>query len=371
MKIIGIIAEYNPFHNGHIYHIKKIKELFPDSLIILVLSGYFNQRGDISIISKEDKTKIALDNNIDIILELPVIFGTQSSDVFAKQSIKILNEYGIEYLVFGSESNDIDLINKIVDIELYDEDYDNRVKEYLDEGLNYPTALSKALNININLDTPNDLLAISYIKTIKQMNYNIKPIMIKRTNDYHDLTSNNIIISASNIRQKFINEESISYYLPKEEIPLLHKISNNDLFTLLKFKILTDDNIDKYLDVNEGIDYRILKNIKDSKFLDQLISDIKTKRYTYNKINRMLLHILLGLKKEDANIHLDYIKILGFNKKGQEYLKTIKDNISLPTKPPKDSKIYKYELTAAYLYEQAINKSLNDFDKNNIPIIKE
>ena len=148
MNIIGIIAEYNPFHNGHLHHINEIKKKYPESIIVLALNGYFTERGTISVLSKEDKTKIALDNNIDIVVELPFVYGTQSSDIFAYNSIKLLNEFKIDHLIFGSESNNIELLNKVVDIQL-NKEYDSLVKKYLDEGLNYPTAMKKALKDNI------------------------------------------------------------------------------------------------------------------------------------------------------------------------------------------------------------------------------
>ncbi|MDE5888998.1 MAG: nucleotidyltransferase family protein, partial [Bacilli bacterium] len=197
------------------------------------------------------------------------------------------------------------------------------------------------------------------------------PETIQRTNDYHDILSNDEIISATNIREKLRNDESLDKYLPQSTIPYLHNITNDSLFNLLKFKILTDKDLSIYLDVDEGIEYRILKFINFSNSFDELISNIKTKRYTYNKINRMLIHILIGLTKQDnKNAKLDYIKILGFNSKGQQYLKNIRKNLVIPTTPNKESIIYKYELKAAYLYEQAIHKSLNNFDIKNIPIKK-
>ncbi len=372
MNVIGIIGEYNPFHNGHLYHINKIKELYPDSLIVLVLNGYFTQRGTISVLSKEDKVQVALDNNIDIVLELPFIFGTQSSDIFAYNSIKLLNELKVDTIIFGSESNNISLLNKVVDIELNDPEYENRLKEYLDEGLNYPTAMKKALNIEEDINNPNDLLGISYIKAIKQINPSIKAETIQRTNDYHDILSEDTIVSATNIRTKLQNNEDISKYLPKEVIPLINDVTNDNLFNLLKFKILTDKDLSVYLDVDEGIEFRLLKCINESHNFDELISNIKTKRYTYNKISRMLLHILIGLTRNDnKNTTLDYLKILGFNTKGQGYLNSIKKDITLPTTPNKDSLIYKYELKSAYLYEQATKKKLNNFDNKNIPIKRE
>jgi len=372
MNVIGIIAEYNPFHNGHKYHIETIKKMYPDSLIICVLNGYFMQRGEISVLSKEDKVKIALENDIDIVLELPFFYGTQASDIFAYNSVKLLNEFKVDHIIFGSESNNIDLLNRIVDIQLLDPEYENKVKEYLDLGFNYPTAMKKALEIEEDITEPNDLLGISYIKAIRQINPNIVAETIKRTSDYHDTVSTDKIISASNIREKIKNNEVIVKYLPEDIIPNINNVTNNDLFNYLKFKILTDQNLANYLDVDEGIEYRILKFINESNNIEELISNVKTKRYTYNKINRMLLHIMIGLtKEENKNAQITYIKILGFNNRGQNYLKDIRKDINLPTTVDKNSIIYQYELKAVYLYELATKKTTKDFDIKNIPIKKD
>ena len=202
MDIIGIVAEYNPFHNGHLYQINEIKKMYPNSIIIAIIDGYFGQRGNMSIITKEDKVSDALSNGIDIVIELPILFAIQSADTFASKAIELLNELHINKLCFGSESNNLDILNKIADKQL-EHSFNNKVKEYLKEGINYPTALKKALDIEFDYNNPNDLLAISYIKAIKENNYDITPISIKRTNDYHDLSKNDGIISDNNIRNNY------------------------------------------------------------------------------------------------------------------------------------------------------------------------
>ena len=168
MEVIGIVVEYNPFHNGHLYQINKIKELYPDSLLIVVTSSSFTQRGELSILNKWDKTKIALDNGIDIVVELPYIYSTQSSDIFASYALKILNVFNIDYLCFGTESDNIDDLIKSAKTQINNKKFDLLVKEYMDKGINYPTALNNALK-DLNqkeFNTPNDLLALSYIKLI-------------------------------------------------------------------------------------------------------------------------------------------------------------------------------------------------------------
>lgn len=365
MKIIGIIAEYNPFHNGHKYHINKIKELYPDSIIILVINGYFLERGEISILTKEDKTKIALENNIDIILELPVLFGTQSADTFADKSIEILNNFNVDTIIFGSECNNINILKDIA-IKQLSQEFQEKVKTYLSDGINYPTALAKALNTDFTFN-PNDLLGISYIKSAIINNYNIDFITIKRTNSYHDIESNDKIISASNIREKLKNNIDIKKYLPDVVYNKIKNINNDIYFKLLKAKIITDNNLDSYLDVDEGIEYRLKKYINNSSSLDEFVKNIKTKRYTYNKLNRMFIHILLGIKKSDAKAKLDYIKILGFNKKGRKYIQSIKDNLQIPTKVNKDSKVFKYELKASLLYDLINNTNTYPYETKNKP----
>ncbi len=368
MKIIGIICEYNPFHNGHIYHLKKTKEMFPDSLIILVLNGYFLQRGEISILSKENKTKIALQNNIDLVIELPFVFGTQSADKFASISLKILENLKCEYLVFGSESNDIKTLETLVNKQIEDKEYDELVKSYLDKGLNYPTALAKALKTDFALK-PNDLLGISYLKAIKLANLKIKPITIKRTNDYKDelLTSN--IVSASNIRKRLNNQENIQNMVPKESLNLMENLNLESLFPYLKYKIITDDTLEKYLDVDEGIHNLLKKVIYKASSMDDLINKTKSKRYTYNRLRRMFIHILIGLKKEDvASLDLEYLKILGFNVQGKKYLNQIKKEVSIPLTPLKNSLTFTYELKGAAIYELVSQNKTLEFELSNKPL---
>ncbi len=370
MQTIGIICEYNPFHNGHIYHIKKTKDLFPDSLIILILNGYFTERAEVSIISKFDKVAIALEYNIDLVVELPAIFGTQSADTFASKSIEILNELKIDTIVFGSESNNLETLMKIAQNQLTDSNYDAKVKKYLKEKNNYPTALAKALNIPFNYNNPNDLLAISYLKAILQINPNIKPVSIQRTSQYHDIQSKEEIVSATNIRTKLKKQEDITKYLPKIAYKNIKNINEDLLFTLLKYKIKTCADLSVYLDIDEGIENRLVKFIDKTNSLEDLIKSIKSKRYTYNKINRMLLHILLDFKKTDNLNNLEYIRILGFNQKGQTYLNKIKKEITKPLNPVYNSQTYKLEQKAIFLYDLLTNSQEKERERKNKPLIK-
>lgn len=335
MKAVGIICEYNPFHNGHVYHLRKTKELFPDYVVIVAMSSHFMQRGEISIMNKWDKTKLALEMGVDLVVELPFPFATQSADIFARGAIEILDALQVEAIVFGSECANIDLLEKLVSIQIENPDYHQKVKEYVKKGMNYPTAASKALNVfhPETVHSPNDLLAISYIKAIKEINSHIKPIPILRIGEYHSLNLQELS-SGSAIRKAIHEGEDITPFIPKQTKKYLHHVyKGEDYFPFLKYQILLHiDTLTQFQTVDEAIASRIQKAIYDAQSLEELVQSIKTKRYTHNRITRMLTHILCNFTKEESSsfMHIEYIRILGFQDKGRKYLKEKKKKISIP-----------------------------------------
>lgn len=376
MRVIGIVAEYNPFHLGHLYQINKIREMYPDSIIIAIVSSCFTQRGDASIINKWDKTNICLSNGIDMVIELPFFFATQSSDIFARGAISLLNKLNIDTLVFGTEMDNIDSLKKMAEVQLNDKRYDDLVKYYLSLGYNYPTSLSKAIKdkLDIEINKPNDLLALSYIKQIMLINKDIKVINIKRTNDYHSKEVNSNIVNASLIREYLRDNKNINNFIPSYDTSVLYNVSINDFFLLLKYQIVNNiDNLDKFLTVDEGIENRIRKCIRNSNNWDELVKNIKTKRYTYNKINRMFIHILTNLTKEDIkNINIDYVRVLGFNKKGQSYLNKIKKDIDIPivtNYKNNISRLFDLEYRINYIYSIIVDEKLIKEEISHNPII--
>ncbi|MDD2392157.1 MAG: nucleotidyltransferase [Bacilli bacterium] len=365
MKSVGIICEYNPFHNGHLYHLNRVKELYPNYTIILIMSGNFLQRGESSIIDKWTKTKIALEYGIDLVVELPYVFSSQNADLFARGSIELLNHLNVEAVIFGSESNDIDLLDKIADLSSSDK-YNKLIKIYLDEGLSYPKASSDALTklTGEAIDTPNDILGISYIKEIKKLKSNIKPISIKRTNNYHSKKLDNNITSASSIRLALKNNLDIENYVPNITYNYLNNKLHfiDDYFPFLKYKILSEiNNLHIYQTIDEGIENRIKKYIVKSNSLEELIDYIKTKRYTHNKIMRMLTHILCSFTKVEANSfkHIEYIRVLGFSENGRKYLNNIKKELTVPlvTNYSKlDNKMLELEFRVTCVYASILNE---------------
>ena len=375
-KVVGIVAEYNPFHNGHLYQINKIREKYNNATIVVVCSSSFTQRGDTSILNKFDKAEVALNNGVNLVVELPYVYSTQSSDIFASAAIKILNYLKVDAICFGTERNSIGDIKKCAVTQLDDPTYDRIVKEELDSGVNYPTALNKALKklIDIEITEPNDLLALSYIKEIIKNQYNIEIFNIKRTNDFHDTESNDSIISASNVRNKIMNGIDIKDYVPNDVYLKLKDIKlDNKYFEFLKYKINSESDLEKYLDVDEGLSTRIRNSIDKSNSLDELIQNIKTKRYTYNKISRMLNHILCSFTKDerDKTKDIEYIRILGFDKVGQKHLNSIKDNMDIKILNKFDTsyKALEIEKRVSSIYSM-IMCDIMDKEIKNIPVKK-
>lgn len=373
MRVVGIVAEYNPFHYGHLYQIRKVKEMYPDSIIIAIISTNYTQRGVFSLINKWDKTRICLNYGIDMVVELPTLYTTQGADMFAYGAISILNMLHIDTLVFGMECDDVEYLIKAAKTQINNSKYDELVQKYLLTGVNYPTALGNALKemIGYTTDKPNDLLAISYIKEIIKNNYKIEPVGIKRTNDYHGKEIKSSIVNASLIRDMLDKNMDVSKYVPIETYKCLNMKNFDNGYLLLKYNISNNENrLFEYLTVDEGIENRILKYYKDCDNWCALVNLIKTRRYTYNKVNRMLMHILLNIKKIDNDKEI-YLRVLGFNDIGRNYLKQIKKDIDvINTCKQGINKALDIEINATYIYSLVTgDNSLIEREYKNKPII--
>jgi UPF0348 protein teth514_1733 len=350
-KRIGIIAEYNPFHNGHLYQIQKAKELTGADTVITVMSGNFTQRGDTSLINKFEKAKIALQNEVDMVIELPTIYSISSAENFALGGVKILNEIGnIDYLVFGIEEENLEKLQAIADVLVNEDDeFKRNIKEELDKGNSYPKAreivLKKVLsseNVENIMQKPNNILAIEYLKALKTTNSKIKPFAIKRKNTMHnDENINENYASGTYIRKLFIenNFNEIKKVVPKYTYERLLELKNqgtyvssiNDFSDIVIYKIrtMTKEEISQIADVNEGLENSIKLASTTCKTIDEIIDKVSTKRYTKTRISRILTYILLDITKsemEQSKNANQYIRVLGINKKCEGILKTINNN---------------------------------------------
>lgn len=358
MKSVGIVAEFNPFHYGHKYFIDSVKRMFPDHVIICVMSGHFTERGDVSVMNKWDKTHIALDNGVDIVIELPFFYSGQSADYFAYGALKLLNDMKVDSIVFGSESNDID---NLYCSALNQLKCDGDIKGFINGNVCYPKAIAC---INNNISYPNDILGVCYIKEIIKNNYDIKAYSIKRTSDYN---SNELsyICSSSAIRDSLNNNIDIKDYVPYD-VSLINYKDLNDYFDLIKYEIISNDCLENILGVDEGIENRLKKYILCSNNIDDFIGKVKCKRYTYNRIKRTLVHILCKVYK-DQDRSIDYIRVLGFSKNGQGYLSKVNINNKIIFNYKKNiSSLLDLEYKSSCIYDY----NIVDKEFNNCPIRK-
>lgn len=357
---IGIICEYNPFHYGHLLHLKKIKEMYKDANIILAMSGWITQRGDLSLIDKFSKTEIALEYGVDLVVEIPFKF-IQSADYFAKGAIKILNLLGCDKIVFGSESNNADDLKEMAQIQLNNSEYNNIIKNSINSKENYPTILSNALFslTGKTINTPNDLLGLCYTREIIENNYNIDIVTIKRKNNYNSLKLEGKITSATSIREQLKKKKSIKKYVPHiVEKKLKNVIFLEDYFDFLKYKIITSDITD-IQGIDTNLSNRIKKYITNSNNLEELINSVKSKKYTYNRIKRSLTFILLSITKDNFNnLELEYLRILGFNNNGKELLNKVKKSITIPLITNYDKKYLSKDLNITTIL--SLNKKIKD-----------
>ena len=343
-NVIGLIVEYNPFHNGHLHHIQEIDRLFEDNIKIAVMSGDYVQRGEPSLINKFEKTKIALSQGVDIVIELPAFYSTQSAEIFAKGSVNLLDKLSCNHIVFGSESNDLDKLKRIAAISLTKE-FEHSLKKFLAEGFSYPTAFSKAL-FDEKLGS-NDILALEYLKAIKAINPKIEAYCIKREKTgYYDDEKDNFA-SATHIRKILLDynkkkEDKLnkiknlvpefSYKILEENFGVFSCLS--DFYDLIKYNIIKNhSNLKNIQDLEVGLENRLYKYSLENSNFDEFFNNILTKRLTISRLQRILLHSLFNLTEtitEKVKNKIPFVKILGFSTKGQEYLNYLKksDNYS-------------------------------------------
>ena len=337
-NVVGLIVEYNPFHNGHLHHIQEIDRLFEDNIKIAVMSGDYVQRGEPSLINKFEKTKIALSQGIDIVIELPAFYSTQSAEIFAKGSVNLLNKLSCSHIVFGSESNDLDKLKRIATISLTKE-FELSLREFLAEGFSYPTAFSKAL-FDEKLGS-NDILAMEYLKAIKVINPKIEACSIKREKTgYYDDEKDNFA-SATYIRKVLLdcNEKKenklnkiknlvpeFSYKILEENFGVFSCLS--DFYDLIKYNIIKNySELKNIQDLEVGLENRLYKYSLENLSFEDFFDEVLTKRITISRLQRILLHSLFGLTKtitEKIKNKVPFVKILGFSERGQEYLNYLK-----------------------------------------------
>ena len=395
MSTVGLITEYNPFHNGHLYHLEASKKITGADTVICVMSGSFVQRGEPAVIDKYTRTAMALANGMNLLVELPVFYSCSSAEYFSYGAIMTLEALGVDSICFGSECGDIDILSYIADLLINEPaQLSELIKAKLSSGQSYPKARNESLcqYIRANdciydtsiieevLKSPNNILGIEYIKIIKKYNLSIKPYTIKRVgSDYNDTEIMTALPSASAIRNGFLDLEVIeSNHALKNAVPenvyssLLSCVGKSfpiciDDFSVmlnakLKYLIYTDyTQLTKYLDVNIDFANRILNVFTGFELFTELIEKLKNKQLTYTRVSRSLMHILLEITDECVIKYtqsgtIPYIRLLGFDKLGQTYLNKVKKECEVPiiTKTADYKGLLNEDIFATDIYNMAV-----------------
>ncbi len=409
MKIVGLITEYNPFHNGHQYHIEKAKELTHADAAIVIMSGDYVQRGTPAIMPKYLRAEMALKCGASAVFELPVCYATASAELFALGAVSFLEKLGVvDFLCFGSECNDLDGLQQITDI-LYEEPdgYRAELRANLKAGMSFPAARQKALSTYMGMDDcssllndPNNILGIEYLKALRQTNSKIKPYTIKRLeSNYHDqelranyssasairslLAYSSSVIRTQSVGETFDNipfsnilhelEDQVPHCclaLLKDYHKVLYPVYQNDFSLLMKYKLLNKSAKDLllYMDVSEELANRIHNQLNNFFNYKQFCELLKTRELTQTRINRALLHIMLGLKKKNVKEYIEngyhfYARLLGFRKEQEKLLTLIAQNSSIPlltrlssadTVSELGKQMLHHDILASNLYESVV-----------------
>ncbi|MDC4239109.1 nucleotidyltransferase [Clostridium tertium] len=401
MNITGIITEYNPFHNGHLYHLNSAKKETNCDGVVCVMSGNFVQRGEPALIDKWKRAEIAILNGVDLVIELPTFYALSSAEFFAKGSISILDSISvIDNIFFGSECGNISYLEKIAKtLTLESFDLQSKIKENLKSGMTFAKARELSLkdilkddSLEEVLSSSNNILGIEYIKSLINLNSSILPITLKREGSrYNDKSLTSTFASATSIRENLKKDLSLGElekYLPSASLDILYSLKEinypfifeKEMYPYIRYKLLTNCiNFNNLFEIKEGLDNKFLKEICNSDSYEDLIFKVKSKRYTYTKISRLMAQIYLSLDKysheeliKPTNL---YARVLGFNNTGRAILKEMKKKSKIPiiTKVPKNinNPLLGLDIQATKAYS-ILNNKLNPLsDYFQSPIIKD
>ncbi len=348
MAVVGIIAEYNPLHLGHLYHINNTKVLYPDAGIICIMSGNFVQRGDYAIVNKNIRARAAVDAGADLVIELPLPYCLASAPVFAHSAVSMLEACGnTTHISFGSECGDINVLKKAA-LASFEEAFNTNVQEALSHGFSYAHALGSAYPPKLRdiCFSPNNLLGIEYIRSLVMLQSRVEPITFKRKGAGHDSLELSKYASASAIRKNISNGAPLDIlalpsfmldYIKTEQtlgrFPVLMEAQECSIVSVLKR--MSKEEMSEIPEISEGLENRLFEAAKTAATTEQLLSALKSKRYTLARARRILLSAYLGIKRQDQDMPPPYLRLLAVGKRGRSLLHSMKSTATLPiiTKP--------------------------------------
>lgn len=389
MKILGITAEYNPFHNGHKYHVEKSKELSGSDYVVAVMSGNFTQRGEAAVLDKWDRSRLAIENGVDLVLELPFVFACARGEIFASGAVDILAGIGATHISFGSESGELDRLQKLVNDMAIHQDEINEIRtNFMNLGDSYVKSLQYAVERVLGkaaaslMLAPNNILAIEYLKRIKSKGYGIKPVAVTRHGSgYFDENENSGFAGATVIRDMFSSEngKGAVKYVPENVYSMLtdnylpEDKRSERMFQLIRAEIVrsSSEELSEIYCVGEGLENKLKKEIIKAKTLDELISSVVSKRYTEAAIRRIMTYLLMRVREHEPS-KLLYARVLAANEKGREIIRRIKkqesSDVPVITNINKETDVcnsvydtLKYDLLASDVYNLINGRDLYDF----------
>ena len=389
MSVIGIVCEFNPFHNGHKHLIDSVKA--DGDIVVCVMSGNFVQRGEPAIFPKEIRAKSALMNGADIVLELPFLYATASAEIFASSAVKILDAFGCDKIAFGTENTTLNQLENAVEI-LLSNDFDEKIKKHLEGGLSYPKARQMAFeefNCDCDISSPNNILAIEYISAIRKNNYSITPITVNRKGaNYNDNFAIDDFSSATHIRNLINNNKDFQKYVPDNAYQIYKnalvngEYLNAEKFNISALSILRSTNTinPEIANMAEGLENRIASAVKTSSNLAEIYDNVKTKRFTHSRIRRAVLSCIMNVTNDDSHIPVPYCRLLGFNTEISGKLGNFVKKCSLPyvvnysdilkINSGNALQVFELENKSTDLYNLALQKTGNCSTEMTYPVIK-
>lgn len=350
MNVLGVVVEYNPFHNGHLYHLEQAALQSKADVIVCIMSGPFLQRGEPALVPKRERAEMAILNGADLVIELPYMFACQHADIFAAGAVSICREIGVTDLNFGSEHGESAPFIKLVDfLNKHRARFDERVRFHIQGGCSYAKANElayrdlEAPGSLPDLSMPNNILGFHYTKAAAKAYPALRIDTVKRKGaSYHDLSPHHFsIASATSLRQMLQRGEDISPFIPGASRRILTQLPRlrfwEDYFSVLQAKVVTasETELASHYDMSEGLHNRMKRLVKEAAVFEQWLHLVKTKRYTLTRLQRTAVHVLTGLTKDEASAasdgqNVDHIRVLGMNAKGRLYLHQAKKHISVP-----------------------------------------
>ncbi|WP_462409169.1 nucleotidyltransferase [Neobacillus sp. Marseille-QA0830] len=356
MKAVGVIVEYNPFHNGHAYHLQASRQAANADIVIAVMSGNFLQRGEPALVSKWYRTKMALQGGADLVFELPYRFAVQKAETFANGAVSLLDAAGCDFMCFGSESGELSSFHQTINyLNEQQSLFDSHIKQAMDTGFSYPKAAALSFQqlahsgTYIDLSKPNNILGYQYIKSIMDQKSHVKPLTISRKSaDYHDIEfSSATIASATSIRKAIFEDQSdsgkIQQYIPAATLELLEEYQSRyglfhqweSYWPLLQYRLIqaSPQELNDIYEAEEGLENRLRQAALVSDSFEEFMQAIKTKRYTWTRLQRLCVHILTNTKKSEIwglQEKASYLRLLGMTGAGRNYLNKQKKHFALP-----------------------------------------